>query len=232
MNSVILGSSSKGNAILYNNVLVDCGVAFSKLKHYVNEIDYVLLTHIHKDHFNKPSLIELAIAKPEIRFICCDWLENELRKIGITNITVVELNSVLELQFSPKILVSPFMLYHDVKNCGWRIMFGKYKVFHATDTNTLEGIEAKSYDAYFIEANHSLEQINKEIEEANLNEEYTYKIGSKNSHLAIEYVIEFLLKNAKLDSIIKFLHISKDFDIHSYKDERIINENYSFRLKK
>lgn len=212
MNSVILGSSSKGNAILYNNVLVDCGVAFSKLKHYVNEIDYVLLTHIHKDHFNKSSLIELAIAKPEIRFICCDWLENELRKIGITNITVVELNSVLELQFSPKILVSPFMLYHDVKNCGWRIMFGKYKVFHATDTESLDGIEARGYDCYAIEHNYDEDTIYDIIREKKENGEHSYEEGAINSHLSFQQAQAFIKANATKEYLMFRLHISARYN--------------------
>lgn len=43
----IISSSSNGNAILINDyMLIDCGVSFSKLKPYINDIKIICLTHL------------------------------------------------------------------------------------------------------------------------------------------------------------------------------------------
>ena len=44
----IIQSGSNGNAIIYNqDIMVDCGVSFSKIKPYYKQIKLLLLTHIH-----------------------------------------------------------------------------------------------------------------------------------------------------------------------------------------
>ena len=51
----ILGSSSKGNAIVYfDEIMVDCGVNYQTLKPVEDNIRLVLLTHRHGDHFKTP----------------------------------------------------------------------------------------------------------------------------------------------------------------------------------
>ena len=51
--------------------------------------------------------------------------------------------------------IVPIKLYHDVPQCGYRVLFDNYKVIYATDTKTLEGITAKNYDLYLIEGNYT-----------------------------------------------------------------------------
>lgn len=221
MNSIILGSSSKGNSVLYGNILVDCGVPFAKIKPYVDVIEFVLLTHKHDDHFNKSSLVKLAVAKPNIRFICCEWLEKPLQTLGIMNITVAKVHQlgvsdVVELQFKPRIIVSPFMLYHDCENCGWRIMVGGFKIFHATDTNTLEGISARGYDLYAIEHNYDEDTIHDLIREKKELGQFSYEEGAINSHLSFQQAAQFIKENATKEHIVLKLHISS-----RYKGEEI-----------
>jgi L-ascorbate metabolism protein UlaG (beta-lactamase superfamily) len=215
LNSVIIGSSSQGNSVLYNNVLVDCGVPFAKLKPYLNVIDFVLLTHIHKDHFNKKSLVSLAVAKPNIQFVCCDWLEKDLMNLGILNIRVIKTEQIgleaFQLQFKPHILISPFLLYHDVENCGWRISFDKFKIFHATDTVTLDGIEARGYDCYAIEFNYDEETIHDLIELKKEQGLYSYEEGAINSHLSFQQATRFIKENATKEYILLKLHISSRY---------------------
>lgn len=44
----IVQSNSHGNAIVYNqDIMIDCGVPFRKLKFYYKQIKLLLLTHIH-----------------------------------------------------------------------------------------------------------------------------------------------------------------------------------------
>lgn len=200
--------------MLYNNILVDVGVPYAKLKPYVDVIEFVLLTHIHKDHFNKTSLIKLAIAKPSICFYVCEWLEEPLMKLGIRHLVVLKFNEPYQL--AKNILVSPFMLYHDVDNCGWRIMIDKFKIFHATDTVTLDGIEARGYNCYALEYNHCEEEYKKIIEEKRLLNEFCYELGAMNSHLSFQQAARFIKENATKEHIVLKLHISS-----RYKGEEI-----------
>lgn len=51
MNYEVISTGSKGNALLIGNeILIDCGVSYRKLKE--KPIKLILLTHEHKDHFN------------------------------------------------------------------------------------------------------------------------------------------------------------------------------------
>ena len=52
----IIATGSTGNAVKINDILIDCGVSFKKLKDVYKHIKLVLLTHEHSDHF-RPSTI-------------------------------------------------------------------------------------------------------------------------------------------------------------------------------
>ena len=52
----IIATGSKGNAVKIDDILIDCGVSFKKLKDVYKHIRLVLLTHEHSDLF-RPSTI-------------------------------------------------------------------------------------------------------------------------------------------------------------------------------
>lgn len=192
----IIQSNSKGNAILYKDVLVDIGVSYKKLAPYLNEIKIILLTHIHGDHFNKSTIAKVAKQKPLIRFVCCEWLVDPLLDLGVRNIDCLELNKLYDFGF---VQVSPFKLYHlnsDMsicENCGWRI-FSDKKIFHATDTEHLEGITAIGYDVYAIEGNYDEVLLDFILEHST---EYEHGHRSKLTHLSIQQRERFINENAR-----------------------------------
>ncbi|MFA5407984.1 MAG: MBL fold metallo-hydrolase, partial [Bacilli bacterium] len=72
MNYNIIATGSRGNAVVIEeDILIDCGVSFRKLKDYYKQFKIVLLTHIHADHFNKTTIKTLAKERPALRFGCC-----------------------------------------------------------------------------------------------------------------------------------------------------------------
>lgn len=204
----IISSGSEGNAILYHDkILVDCGVAFQSLKEIIDKIQIVLLTHKHGDHLNIKTLLNIQRIRPSVRIATPKWLINELPK-SLNNIDVLEIGKIYNYgEFS----VSPVKLYHDVKNCGYRIFKDNYKIFHATDTAHLEGISAKNYDLYAIEHNYDEDKANASIERAKASGEYCHAIGSIKTHLSYQQAREFIYKNQKEDSEILELHKSKSF---------------------
>jgi len=198
----IIGTGSSGNCFLVNDdLMIDAGLPYSKIKDYVKNVRFVLLTHIHGDHFNK-STIRKLIVEVNPMFICGDFLEDELLKIADNDkIITVEENKVYELN---DYKISPVSLYHDVKNFGYRIMDNGYKHFHATDTSTLEGISAKNYDSASIECNHEINKARKLIKKAEENGEFTHLKGAINSHLDVNETLSFCNKN----------NISKLYPLH------------------
>lgn len=201
----ILSSGSSGNAIIYfNEIMIDCGIPFSLTKQYVKDIKLVLLTHIHGDHFNLSTIKKIAFERPSIRFGCGPFLADKLK--DIRNVDVYDPGKIYDYG---AFKISPVILYHDVKNFGYRIFKDDKKIFHATDTFTLEGISAKNYDLYAIEANYDEETVYKIIEERQARGEYAHQRGSINSHLSRQQAQSFVLKNAGSNYEFIMLHQSK-----------------------
>lgn len=203
----IISSGSRGNAVLYHNsILVDCGVSYAKLEPFVRQISIVLLTHSHGDHISIKTLQRLQYERPSVRIGCCGWLLPLLS--GLNNIDLYEVGMVYNYG---DFKVSPFKLYHDVPNCGYRIYKGEHRILHATDTAHLEGISAKGYDLYAIEANYDEEKVEQAIVEAQERGEYCHAIGSIKSHLSTQQAFDFIHKNKKDTSEVLLLHKSNSF---------------------
>ncbi len=203
----IISSGSRGNAVLYHNsILVDCGVSYAKLEPFVRQISIVLLTHSHGDHINIKTLQRLQYERPSVRIGCCGWLLPLLS--GLNNIDLYEVGMVYNYG---DFKVSPFKLYHDVPNCGYRIYKGEHRILHATDTAHLEGISAKGYDLYAIEANYDEEKVEQAIVEAQERGEYCHAYGSVQSHLSWQSAMRFYEANKKETSQIVELHKSEHY---------------------
>lgn len=204
----IISSGSRGNAVLYgdNRILVDCGVSYAKIKPYSQQTSIVLLTHTHGDHLSLATLRQLQFERPSVRIGCCEWMLPLLQ--GLNNIDVYEIGKVYNYGVFK---VSPFKLYHDVENCGYRIYLDDCKIFHATDTAHLEGITAKGYDVYAIEANYDEEKVEEAMRIAAERGEFCHAYGSVQSHLSWQNARRFFEYNKKDDSELIELHKSTTY---------------------
>ncbi|MCI8466956.1 MAG: MBL fold metallo-hydrolase [Bacilli bacterium] len=209
MNYKIVESGSSGNATIVEGViLIDCGVSFKKLQPYYEDLKLVLLTHIHSDHFNKATIKKLASVRPTLRFGCCAWLVEELIKCGV-NKRNIDLYTPFEgLHYGLGLAIESFELKHDVSNCGWRIMFDDgYKYFYATDTCSLNNIEAKDYDMYFIEGNYEDETELKKRKQKHIeNGEFYYEDRIEKTHLSQVQALDWLNNNMGENSQYIFMH--------------------------
>jgi len=199
----IIGTGSSGNCFLINDdLMIDAGMPYSKIKDKVQNVKYVLLTHIHGDHFNASTIRKLVV-DVDPTFICGDWLHDDVLSIAYPeSILVYKAGEVFDLG---KYKISMVEAYHDVPNCGYRIMDNQgYKHFHITDTNTLDGIEANNYDSASIECNHEISNARELIDEAEKNGEFTHLKGAINSHLSVDKTIQFCKEN----------HIKKLYPVH------------------
>ncbi len=191
----IIKTGSQGNAVVINGILlIDCGVSFKALKEVYRGLKIVLLTHIHTDHFNVATIKKLAFERPTLRFACCRWLVNDLIGCGVEkkNIDVLEIGKKHDYKLFK---VIPVKLYHNVPNCGYKIHFGKKKMIYATDTSTLEGISAKGYDLYMIEANYTDEEMAERIKIKEENGDYPYEYEVMQNHLSKAKCDDFIFQN-------------------------------------
>lgn len=206
----IISTGSKGNAVVINdNILIDCGVSYNKLKTAVGGLKLVLLTHIHSDHFQPSTVKLLANNKPLLRFVCGEWLVEPLLKAGVspTKIDIVKIGNIYRYMISGiDVRVSPVKLYHDVPNYGYRVYYESEKLFYATDTSRLDGITAKGYDLYLIEANYEEDEMKRRIEEKRANGEYIYELGAMRCHLSKQQTDNWLYSNMGSNSEYVYLH--------------------------
>lgn len=212
MNYNIISTGSHGNAVTLNDyILIDCGVPFKALKEVYKDLKIVLLTHEHSDHINKATIKRLATERPTLRFACCEWLVPILHNCNVPhqNIDVLEIGKIYDYK---AFKVSPIKLYHDVDNCGFRLFFGDKKVLYATDTEHLEGVTAKDYDLYMIEANYKEDELQERIKAKQAAGEYSYEMNAAKRHLSHEQASAFLLDNMKPDSVYQFLHGHQEKD--------------------
>lgn len=206
----IISTGSQGNAVIINNIiLIDCGVPFKALTPFYRALRLVLLTHIHSDHFNRTTIRKLADDRPSLRFGCGKWLVEPLIKCGVNkaNIDVFD-----EKMYQYGICnIIPVSLVHNVPNYGYKIHFAKGdKMIYCTDTNNLNGIVARNYDLYLIEANYEDEIIQEKIRQKKEDGKYAYELQVLHNHLSKAKCDDFLYKNIGPNGIYVYLHSHKE----------------------
>lgn len=216
----IISTGSHGNCTIINDsIAIDMGITYKKLGEYSNKIKLVLLTHIHKDHLKPETISVLTRNHPMIKFVCMDYLVPEISKyVSTKNIYVLEPNKRYDIGIC---ILAAFPLTHDVPNVGWRIQIGEWKCIYATDTNTLDGINAKNYDLYLIEGNYVLSKALKDIRNKQKKGEFAYEFRAVQNHLSTKQMKEFLKENMGKNS--EFVQMHKHIDKHGQEME--INNN-------
>lgn len=142
----IISTGSKGNCVIINDVMVDCGVPFKEIKQELYSIKYLLITHSHSDHLNTRTLRQIMSKHPRIKIIG----NYEIHAIWHCNIIA---NAYYPIEIGAYTFF-PFECSHDVITYGFTWNFEGQDIIYATDTSTLEYAPKKKYDWFFIESNH------------------------------------------------------------------------------
>lgn len=206
----VIATGSQGNAVaLGGEILIDCGVPYKHIAHIVPTLKLVLLTHRHADHFASTTIKRLHRERPTLRFGCCEWMVPYLVSAGVSP-TVIDIFAPLfgcvYAYDHHHILISPFSLFHDVENCGYKITYNRKEILYATDTSTLDHVTAKGFDLYLIEANHTEEELADRIRRKTESGEYVYEFRVEGTHLSRESADAWLAMNAGPNSKVIYLH--------------------------
>ncbi|MDS3871847.1 hypothetical protein [Staphylococcus hominis] len=147
----IISTGSKGNSVIINDIMVDCGVAFKRLKEYLYDIKYLLLTHIHSDHIKPTTLKRIKKEFPHIKVIG----NYEIAQL-------YDVDHIINAGFPMDIdnyTFEAFECVHDVVTYGYTWSFDNNEIIYATDTNSLENAPSKKYDYLFLESNYDVEKL-------------------------------------------------------------------------
>lgn len=208
----VLKTGSDGNAVVINGeILIDCGVPYKTLEEswYIPKLKLVLLTHRHSDHFNSHTVGRLHDARPSLRWGMCEWMVQPVVDAGVSKrvIDVMECGTKYGYNYYN---IFPVELVHDVPNCGWHIQYVYTKLFYGTDTGTLDHVEAKDYNIYCIEANHSKDDIEARIKDKLERGEFAYEFRAARNHLSQEQALDWLARNMGPNSKVVWLHQHKE----------------------
>ena len=204
----IIATGSKGNAVVINgHILIDCGVSFLKIRPVMRNLDLVLLTHIHSDHFNPATVRTLHRNRPALRFGCCEWMVGPLVNAGVdtNSIDVYECDD-LPYIYGKRFSVRPVRLTHNVPNCGYVVVENSETLFYATDTGSLDGISLPNLDIYLIEGNHTEAEIEAAIAAKLEAGEFSWEARAARDHLSKEKALAWLAKNMGPKSRYRFMH--------------------------
>lgn len=208
----IIQSGSDGNCIIVNKILMlDCGVAYSKIKDKLNDVRVIFISHGHFDHIKPSTIKKVAYEKPNIKFLVGYYLVSSLLSFGVDkkNILVLDLDKWYNIGiFKAKMQY----LFHDVPNNCLHVEFKNgCKLFYAVDTSSIDHIEAKEYDLYLIEGNYETEEeIQSKIAEAKKEGKFTYLDRVQETHLSQVQALNWLYENRGANSECCFVHVHKE----------------------
>lgn len=202
----VIQSGSDGNCLILNGIIsLDMGVAYKKVDPYVKGLQLVFCGHDHIDHFKKSTIRAIASKRPMVRFVGGEWMAKEFIKAGVQprQIDVLEAGKRYDYR---AFQIEPVPLVHDVPNFGLKIYMGGKSAIYAVDTGTLDGVEAKDFDMYMIEANHRQGEIKERIAEKVERGEYAYELRARRNHLSEEQAMDWIARNAGAKSLFIPLH--------------------------
>lgn len=203
----VISTGSQGNCVIINNeIAIDMGIPFKSLEPVKKDLRLVLLTHCHSDHFNPRTVAALNRERPSIRWGCCEWMVWPLLESGITPWLIDAYEIGKWYQYEGIGQIRPERLTHNVPNCGYHIELGGEKLFYATDTGTLSGVEAKDYNLYLIESNHTRKGLEERLKAKWEAGEFSYEFAAAQNHLSQEQAEDWLYQQMGPNSVYAFLH--------------------------
>lgn len=210
MEHKIIETGSTGNfSVIGGDIGLDMGVPFKTVKPYLPQLRLVFISHEHSDHFKASTIREAARTRPTLRFCGGPWMVDRFIAAGVRkqNIDVLEAGTVYDYG---EFQIEPIELFHNVRNYGLKIYRCGEKALYAVDTGHMDGIEAKGFDLYLLEANHTQAEIEAAVADAQAKGEFTYRTRAAENHLSHEQAVDWLTKNMGPNSIWVPMHGHKN----------------------
>ena len=206
----ILSSGSIGNAVRIRNVMIDCGIAFNRMKPELYKCQYLLITHDHQDHVKPAVLNQIVTQFPNIEIY-------STYKVARMNDAVTAINTDYLPIWLTKACCRMWAVPvpHNTICFGYVLRFEDGDVLYATDLNSTEGLEqfctenGTRFDYTFLEANYDETKLR--MLGDSWHGQYNAYIDSSNRHLARDESLKFYHKFKKEGGAYIELHKSTRF---------------------
>jgi ribonuclease BN (tRNA processing enzyme) len=142
----ILSSGSHGNCVIINDVMVDCGIPYKKMRNDLYDIRYLIITHIHSDHMKLDTLLQIMRNFPRIQVIG----NYEVHQAAMVN-HIANAGHKIETE---DYIFTPFECFHDVLTYGYTWEYEGNRIIYCTDTSSMDNAPDDQYDYFFLESNH------------------------------------------------------------------------------
>ena len=124
----VISTGSGGNAVRIGpggRLLIECGVTYKRIEPVERDLELVLLTHRHSDHFKESTVRRLAQDRPAVR-----WAMGEHMLPLVDGVLPPRCIDVLRPDIWVRyktmygcVVICPVSLQHDVPNFGYHIIF-------------------------------------------------------------------------------------------------------------
>lgn len=215
-----LSSGSSGNCHYVGTdktkILIDAGFSgvhierlLTSINVDINTIDYILITHEHRDHIKGAGVLSRRYNIPIIANENT-WLamEASIGNIRDENIKIISSNKDFNLDYLD---IQPFRIYHDAREpLGYIIYYKGFKISVVTDTGIVDNNiknKIKGSNLYFIEANHDIQMLKGGSYPYFLKERVLSQKGHL-SNIATGQVLSQVLKGKK--EIVVLGHLSRE----------------------
>ena len=206
----ILSSGSIGNAIRIRNIMIDCGIAFSKMKEELYGCQYLLITHDHQDHVKPATLKKIVEQFPNIEIYSTykvARLNDAVTAINTDYLPIELIKAGCEMWAVP--------VPHNTLCFGYVLAFNDLNVLYATDLKNTEELSEFSsgngfqYDYTFLEANYDETKLR--LLGDTWHGQYNAYIDSSERHLGKDEALRFYARYRKEGGELIELHKSTRF---------------------
>ncbi len=206
----ILASGSSGNAVRIRNIMIDCGIPFTKMRDELYQCQYLLITHEHQDHVKEATLGQIVKWFPNIEIY-------STYKVARLNDEITAINTDYLPIYLPRARCRMWAIPvpHNTPCFGYVLRFEDADVIYATDlknTITLEEFTEENglrYDYTFLESNY--DELKLRMLGDSWHGQYNAYVDSSERHLSKDESLRFYAKHKKEGGEFIELHKSRRF---------------------
>lgn len=198
----IIATGSTGNAVRIENIMIDCGIPFTRMKEDLYKVDSLLITHAHSDHVKPRTLERIRKEFPNIRVYANADVAYRY--------TVDKVIGTAPFKVRGKKRVIPFDGVHDVPVTGFVLLIEDLNVLYMTDSARVNPPGDIKFDYMFLESNfdeRKLRELSKQYKRRGYD-----PYSSVTRHLSTQKCKEFYYVNRQNEkSVLIELHQSHRF---------------------
>lgn len=206
----ILSSGSIGNAVRIRNIMIDCGIAFNKMKQELYKCQYLLITHDHQDHVKPAVLRKIVEQFPNIEIY-------STYKVARMNDAVTAINTDYLPIWLPRAKCNMWAVPvpHNTLCFGYVLRFDDMDILYATDLKNTEALDdftklsGIQYDWTFLESNYDETKL--KLLGDSWHGQYNAYVDSSERHLSKDESLKFFVRHRKEGGEYVELHKSGRF---------------------